>query len=83
VANRDGSRPAALNDQRSAGGNPWLSGGAFYGITFRLSIRFSRRKTFPDEVSFGTLRACISEDPHACVVKQFLSKTGSVFRSVC
>jgi len=60
--------PAALVDQRSAGGNPWLSGNAFYSITFRLSIWFSRRRTFPDEASFGTLRACISEDPHACMV---------------
>ena len=75
--------PAALVDQRSAGGNPWLSGGAFYGITFRLSIWFSRRKPFPDEASFGTQRACISEDPHACLVKQSLSKTGTVFRLVC
>jgi hypothetical protein len=75
--------PAALTDQRSAGGNPWRSGGAFQGITFRLSIRFSRRRTFPDEASFSTLQTCISEDPHACLVKQSLSKTWTCFQMVC
>jgi hypothetical protein len=75
--------PAALCDQRSAGGNPSRSGDAFYGITFRLSIRLSRRKTFPDEASFSTLQACISEDPHAYMVKQIQSKTVIVFRSPC
>jgi hypothetical protein len=67
---------AAPADQRPVVCNPWLSGGAFYGITFLLSFRFSRGRTFPDEASFSTLQANVSEDPRACIVKHVLSKTG-------
>jgi hypothetical protein len=34
--------------------SPSLSGSAFYSITFRLSLQFSFRSTFPDGVSLNT-----------------------------
>jgi hypothetical protein len=42
--------------------NPSLSGFAFYSITFRLSLRFSLRSTFPDGVLYG-----IQHDPSLAI----------------
>jgi hypothetical protein len=43
---------------------------------------FPEGETFPDEASFGTLQACISEDPHACKVNNPCHRQ-DVFRLVC
>ena len=44
--------PAAFIAPKRDSGNPWLSGSAFYCITFLLSVPLPTRGNFPDEVSF-------------------------------